>query len=467
MPSYSEADVTAAIDDILDGRGIRLAARDHGIPRTTIGNSIKGMDTHQEASEDLQRLSPDLETRLAQFALTQESLGYAMTHAQIKGIAQKILRSGGDLKPLGRHWMDGFLRRNPQLKTKKGVRIEYKRTNGASAENIEKFFKILETVSWVKSCNIYNVDETGIMEGQGINGLVVGSSKHNSKATYVKGNQDRTWTSIVKCISATGKALKPLIIFKAASIQVQWFAKEFKEPWHYTYSANGWTSNDIALEWLEKTFIPQTAPEDPTEARLLILNGHGSHATDDFMYNCFRHNIFLVYLPPHSSHVLQPLDVGVFSALKRAYRRYLADLAMLTDSSPIGKLNFLRCYVKARTDGISENNIKAGFRGTGIWPRNKVKALSSRQVVAPKRPLTPEPTQAPSFGIQTPKGRLDAQKLLDSTGIKSPTTRLAFRKLAKALEEKDASLVMANEKIRATDSAAVNSIRQFSSQELN
>ena len=121
MPSYSEADVTAAIDDILDGRGIRLAARDHGIPRTTIGNRIKGMDTHQKASQDLQRLSPDLETRLAQFALTQESLGYAMTHAQIKGIAQKILRSGGDLKPLGRHWMDGFLRRNPQLKTKKGV----------------------------------------------------------------------------------------------------------------------------------------------------------------------------------------------------------------------------------------------------------------------------------------------------------------------------------------------------------
>src|SRR5204863_2976674 len=92
-----------------------------------------------------------------------------------------------------------------------------------------------------------------------------------------------------------------------------------------------------------------------------------------------------------------------------------------------------------------------GFRGTGIWPRNKVKALSSRQVVAPKRSSTPEPAQVPSFGIQTPKGRLDARKLLDSTGIKSPTTRLAFRKLAKALEEKDASLVMAHEKVRASE----------------
>ena len=107
MPSYTEADVAAAIDDILDGKGIRLAARDHGIPRTTIANRIKGIDTHQKASQDLQRLSPNLEAKLAQFVLSQESLGYAMTHAQIKGIAQKILASGGDLKPLGRHWMDG------------------------------------------------------------------------------------------------------------------------------------------------------------------------------------------------------------------------------------------------------------------------------------------------------------------------------------------------------------------------
>jgi len=215
------------------------------------------------------------------------------------------------------------------------------------------------------------------MEGQGANGLVIGSSTENPKRVYVKGNQGRRWTSIIECISATGAALKLLVVFKATSIQVQWFAREFKEDWHYWRSKKGWTSNETALRWLRTVFIPETDPKDPSEARLLIVDGHGSHCTDDFMYLCFRENIYMLFLPPHTSHALQPLDVGVFSSLKTAYRRYIRDLAAQTDSSPVGKLNFLRCYSKARKDAFSEKNIKAGFQGTGIYPQNKVRVLSS------------------------------------------------------------------------------------------
>ena len=39
----------------------------------------------------------------------------------------------------------------------------------------------------------------------------------------------------------------------------------------------------MAIEWLEKIFIPQTQPDDPTEPRLLILDSYGSHTTDDFI----------------------------------------------------------------------------------------------------------------------------------------------------------------------------------------
>ena len=61
-------------------------------------------------------------------------------------------------------------------------------------------------------------------------------------------------------------------------------------------------------------------PLKPGDWRLLILDGHGSHTTPEFMVECFSNKIWLVFLPAHTSHVLQPLDVGVFSALKRYYR---------------------------------------------------------------------------------------------------------------------------------------------------
>ena len=59
-------------------------------------------------------------------------------------LAQKVVQSQGDFKLLGRHWLEGFMKRHPELKTKRGTRIEYKRIDGASSENIDIFFRRLE-----------------------------------------------------------------------------------------------------------------------------------------------------------------------------------------------------------------------------------------------------------------------------------------------------------------------------------
>jgi hypothetical protein len=65
------------------------------------------------------------------------------------------------------------------------------------------------------------VDEGSIMEGQGINELVIGLFKQNPNTGPIKTTNTQIWTSIVECIPAVGVALDPLIIFKAKSIQDQ------------------------------------------------------------------------------------------------------------------------------------------------------------------------------------------------------------------------------------------------------
>ncbi len=77
--------------------------------------------------------------------------------------------------------------------------------------------------------------------------------------------------------------------------------------WVVTNSANGWISNEIALEWLEKVFLLQTAPSNLSEARLLILDGHGSHTTAEFMTTCYLHNVYLLFLPAHTSYVVSAI----------------------------------------------------------------------------------------------------------------------------------------------------------------
>jgi hypothetical protein len=122
------------------------------------------------------------------------------------------------------------------------------------------------------------------------------------------------WVTIIECVSASGRVLKPMIIHIGKEPQDHWFPPTHLAPdWEYGFSTSGWTDNELSLLWFRRIFIPQTARAG--KRRLLILNGHGSHETGAFQFECMRNEISLVYLPSHASHVLQPLDVGPFSPL--------------------------------------------------------------------------------------------------------------------------------------------------------
>jgi hypothetical protein len=365
MPRYTEDDILQAIQDVLNGISVKRASTKWGIPRSTLQLRILGGETHKKAAENQQKLSKSQGNHLANWILSQEALGTPLIHTQIKDFAQRLLAFKGDDLKLGKHWMQTFISRNPILKTKKARNIDSQRVNGATTEIIKLWFKklVLPEIQAIKPENRWNMDEAGIMEGLGVNELVVGSSQKHGIQKKQPGS--RAWTSFIECISALGVALDPLVIFKGKSVQQQWFSTEIDqfEGWQFTATDNGWTTDATAIEWLKKVFLPQTATE---EDRLLILDGHGSHESTDFMWICYQNNIRLLFLPPHSSHVLQPLDLGVFSSLKGYYRRELSNLALLTDSSPVGKRNFLLCYHKARLEALVEKNIQSGWRATGL-----------------------------------------------------------------------------------------------------
>jgi hypothetical protein len=61
--------------------------------------------------------------------------------------------------------------------------------------------------------------------------------------------------------------------------------------------------------------------------RLLILDDHASHLNQDIKDYCLEHNILTLCMPPHSLHILLPLDVVCFLPLKRTYSRRVRDLA--------------------------------------------------------------------------------------------------------------------------------------------
>ena len=110
---------------------------------------------------------------------------------------------------------------------------------------------------------------------------------------------------------------------------------------------------------------------------MLILDGHGSHVNVDFLYTCKINNIELLFLPPHSSHDLQPLDLDTFSPLKSRYWSRIHNLCFLDDSAPVKKRRFVEASDYARNETFTQRKLKAGWAAVGLFPWKPSKALNS------------------------------------------------------------------------------------------
>jgi hypothetical protein len=200
-------------------------------------------------------------------------------------------------------------------------------------------------------------------------------------------------------------------------------------------------------------FIPHTQPNDPEQWRLLILDGHKSYTTPEFMTECLMHKIWITFLPAHTSHVLQPCDLGLFSSIKPLYRRKLQLTYAINMESFPGKPEFLEAYSRVRNEVSKPKNIKAGCLASGIYPKDRRKALNSRYVWSSGETRTPGPLpliprlSTPYFAtglspiiFSTPKSSQDvwkiAQDLRDVDPLFSqPVARQLFHKLGKGLDQ--------------------------------
>jgi len=84
-------------------------------------------------------------------------------------------------------------------------------------------------------------------------------------------------------------------------------------------SDSGWMDSDQFTEWFEKVFLPATSHFEG--GKLLVFDGHNSHLSTKVVDIAVQNNTELLCLPGHTSSILQPLDVGVFTNFKKVLMR--------------------------------------------------------------------------------------------------------------------------------------------------
>lgn len=113
--------------------------------------------------------------------------------------------------------------------------------------------------------------------------------------------------------------------------------------------------------------VRMSTPREERIYRLLILDNFTGHYNLDFYEYCLSFDIIVIFLPPHSTHLIQPMDAGVFHSLKETHKRSIERI-LLNCESAFTREDFITLFRESWLYGFTRGNIMAGFEKTGVYP---------------------------------------------------------------------------------------------------
>ncbi|PVH81736.1 DDE-domain-containing protein, partial [Cadophora sp. DSE1049] len=273
------------------------------------------------------------------------------------------------------------------------------------------FFQLLLNVVTkysIKPENIWNFDEKGFIMGycSSVKRIMTLEAYKSGRVTKAKQDGSREFVSCLACVSALGKWIPPLLIYRGDSKELQnTWVQDVKpgDKCYFSISENGWSSIAMGMKWLQEVFEKHTKPSSPREHRLLLLDGHSSHVNMAFIRWADTHRIILLVLPPHTTHRLQPLDVGLFQPLATYYSQEVDKLMTKgLGYVQMSKRFFYGFFKRAWETAFTEDNIIHAFAKPGIWPIDKEVILAKIRKPVPllKTPIAMERTPLTTKAIR-------------------------------------------------------------------
>ena len=142
---------------------------------------------------------------------------------------------------------------------------------------------------------------------------------------------------------------------------------------------NAWMTRWLFESWISHFIecLKRGHGIDLTNWHLLILDGHNSHVTLEVVKISMESGLDIVSLPSHTSHALQPLDIACFKPFKTPFRQIRDAWCLTNKNQAVGKQTLCEWTSKALKRALTPTNIRAGFRGAGIWPLDQEASKSS------------------------------------------------------------------------------------------
>lgn len=373
---YSQNDLQTAVAEIK--RGVMTIYRAHKlykIPKTTLFYHVTGTRGLKSKTQGRAPAIPvEDEKRLAEGLKTMERWGFGLSRNELLNTVADFVAKNKIKTPFknnipGNEWFFNFKKRH-HLSIKKPQAVEYSRKKMTDPFVINEYFNLLnETLRNLDLFNrpelIWNLDETSLSHDPHKTKVVGARGKPSSRTTSGPGREN---TTVLSAVSASGIKAPPLIIFKGKNVWDSWLSVDQHSfpGTAYAASPNGWMEANIFLKYFEKTLLPALGPIRPA---LVIYDGHSTHVNISLIELARANDVTILKLPPHTSHLLQPLDLSVFKSVKDSWDSKLVAWQRKNIGLKIPKRTLSELIGQTWKE-VNPEILRNGFRKAGIHPFN-------------------------------------------------------------------------------------------------
>ena len=126
------------------------------------------------------------------------------------------------------------------------------------------------------------------------------------------------------------------------------FVKEFYNIFPdavFGHSLSGWMDQDLFLNWLEQSFIPEIEKRHFPKPVLLLIDGAKVHISLFISELCDEHNIILDTYLPNSMHLPQALDLELMGSVKTTYQQVVQKWMLNNIEKSYDKLGFMQVFL--------------------------------------------------------------------------------------------------------------------------
>lgn len=384
---YSPETLEKALDEIKQKvLNIHQASVRYGIPYATLHTRIHekfkksyfGKGTSPWVPSEFENLLVDIISNLADW-------GHGVHYPFVRDLVKNYLTSNNIPNRFknhtpGRDWFYHFLNRwRDKIGTKYAKNMSSARASSCTSDIINNFFQILKdnNIDKIEPNNLWNVDETGFSCDPGKKKILC--RKISKNPVLLIGNNEKAHYTVACCCSADGTHLPPFVVYKSKNLYDKWC---LGGPTRTVYSSSpsGWMESKQFLQWFRSVFLFHVT-KYPGQ-KVLFLDGHSSHISIELIKLAMENNVKLICLPPNSSHILQPMDVGVFGNVKREWKNILREHYSETKQQNVDKPTFPKLLKRIFDRCFKKIDAKNGFKNSGLYPLSKENIKFSNTAVS-------------------------------------------------------------------------------------